>query len=328
MKPDLKKESEKLQWSWDQLSPDVLDGYLVKNHEDPRINLQSILTRSLLIDSLWPDEFADLISDELRFGAVLSWLLQRLNHGADRYSLLDSICQSEAAVPRFLLDAHAWLELSDCPVTNYVSEALGPVDADHPERLLDENALGTFERIWPVLLEGRNARAMRMIEFGPGSANDYRFLVSFGLSRFTEYRGIDISRRNVDNARRRCPDAAFSVGNIFESGLADNDADVVLVQDLFEHFSPAGLDAAMAEVMRVCRKEAWLHFFNAADIEQHEFQPVEDYFWNRLSIPRLVESLEQHASSVEVIVIQDMLNARFDYGRFYNPQAVTMIVAR
>jgi SAM-dependent methyltransferase len=328
MNPELKKESEKLQWVWDQRSSEALDAYLVVNQEDPRVNLQSILTRSFLIDALWPDEFTDLISDEIRFGAVLSWLLQRLSGGESRESLLDSICQSEGTLPQFIRDTCAWLESADCPVPDYVLHALSNVDADHPERLLDEGALSTFEDLWPLLLKSRPAGALRMVEFGSGSANDYRYLESFGLARFTEYRGLDISRRNIDNARRRCPSAAFEVGNIFESGLPDHAAEYVLVQDVFEHLSPAGLEVAIEEAMRVCRKEAWLHFFNAADTEQHEIQPVDDYYWNRLSIDRLVESLGKYAASVEVIVIQDMLNTRFDYGNFYNPEAVTIIASK
>lgn len=325
---ELKIESENLQYSWDQHSSEVLDEYLVINHEDPRMNLQSILTRAFIIDLLWPNEFNGLVSEELRFGAVLCWLVQRLNSGEERYSLLNTISQSESALPQFILDTYEWLESSECPISNYISDALSYADPDHPEHLLNEEALSTFEHLWSSLLGSRSAKMLRMIEFGPGSANDYRYLESFGLARFVEYRGIDISKRNIENARRRCPSAAFFVGNIFESGLPNDCTDYVLVQDLFEHFSPLGLEVSIEEAMRVCRKEAWLHFFNAADIEQHEIQPVDDYFWNRLSIKRLVDSLGKYASSVEVLVIQDMLNTKFDYGHFYNPEAITIIASK
>ena len=69
-------ENKHLKWSWDRYPSDHLDSYLVAATEDPRINCQSILTRALIIDSLWPNVFTDLIDAELRFGIVLTWLLQ------------------------------------------------------------------------------------------------------------------------------------------------------------------------------------------------------------------------------------------------------------
>ena len=325
---ELKAESENLRRSWDRHPSKLLDDYLVINHEDPRINLKSILTRAFIVDILWPGEFNDLISDELRYGAVLSWLVQQLNNGIQRYSLLNSISQLESTLPGFIPETYQWLESDDCPIPNYISDALSRADPDRPERLLNEQALGTFETLWPLLLETRTAELLPIIEFGPGSANDYRYLESFGLARFLQYSGIDISEKNIENARSRCPSATFSVGNIFDSHLPDNCTDYVLANDLFEHFSPAGLEVSIKQAMRVCKKEAWLHFFNAADIEQHEIQPVGDYFWNKLSIKKLVESIGKYASRVEVVIIGDMLNTKFGYENFYNAQAVTMIASK
>lgn len=328
MIPELKKESDNLQRSWDRHSAETLDEYLVINHEDPRINLQSILTRSFIIDSLWPNQYNDLISEELRFGTVLCWLIEKLNNDEERYSLLNTLSEPDSTVPQFIRETYEWLTAHDCPVSDYISDALCSTNPDHPEILLNEGALGTFQHIWSSLLSHHDAKCLSMIEFGPGSANDYRFLDSFGLARFVNYRGIDISRRNVENARRRYPSELFSFGNIFESGLPDDCTDYVLVHDLFEHFSPKGLEVSMAEVMRICKKEAWLNFFNAADCEEHEIEPVDEYFWNRLSIKAIVESLRKRASTVEVLVIQDILNTKFNYGQFYNPEAVTIIASK
>ncbi|MCD6288168.1 MAG: hypothetical protein J7M12_03545 [Candidatus Hydrogenedentes bacterium] len=74
-------ENARLNWSWDRFSCEHLDSYLVGGVEDPRINCQSILTRALIADTLWPDEHTDLIDAELRFGRVLTWLLVQLDQG-------------------------------------------------------------------------------------------------------------------------------------------------------------------------------------------------------------------------------------------------------
>lgn len=324
----LETESAKLKWAWDRHSSNFLDEYLVRNHEDPRVNIQSILTRSFVIDTLWPNQFDDLISDELRFGAIMCWFVKELGEGKNRYCILDSISRSDPVLPKFITETYEWLESKKCSIINYISAALSSDDPDHPEILLNQHALGTFEYIWSSLLHNRNAKRVSLTEFGPGSANDYRYFDSFGIARFIDYHGIDISKKNVLNARRRCPNTFFSVGSIFNSGLPDDSVDYILAHDLFEHFSPQGLEVSLSEVMRICKKEAWLNFFNATYAEEHFFEPYDDYYWNKLSIKRLIESLHEVSSTVEVIVIQDMLNTKYNYGSFYNPQAVTIIASK
>ena len=324
----LQNESNKLQYSWDRHPSDILDRYLVTNHEDPRINIQSILTRAFIIDHLWPNEFDDLISDELRFGSILCWMIQELRKDQDRYDLLEAISHADPVVPQYIRETYEWLETDDCPIGNYISDALLSTNPDRPEIFLSETALCTFEHFWSSLLHNRDVEQLSIIEFGSGSANDYRFFDSFGLARFIDYRGIDISRKNIENARRRYPSVVFSVGNIFDSGLSDDCADYVLVHDLFEHFSPKGLEISIAEVMRICKKEAWLHLFNATSAEDHRIEPFDQYYWNTLSIKRLAESIKRFASTVEFFAIQDILNAKYNYGQFYNPGAVTLIALK
>src|ERR1051326_1394858 len=70
----LKLESEKLVRSWMQHESAKLRDYLVAGVEDPRINLQSILSRHFLIRSIFGQKFHVLMEHECRFGAVMNWL--------------------------------------------------------------------------------------------------------------------------------------------------------------------------------------------------------------------------------------------------------------
>jgi hypothetical protein len=70
----IQQENDALRQMWEQHDAAHLDHYLVAGVEDPRLNIQSILTRALLADSLFPDRFAALINEELRFGTILTWL--------------------------------------------------------------------------------------------------------------------------------------------------------------------------------------------------------------------------------------------------------------
>jgi len=61
----LREETERLTWAWDRYPQEVLDNYLTVGVEDPRINVQSILTRSLVTRVLFPGEFEGLLDAEL-----------------------------------------------------------------------------------------------------------------------------------------------------------------------------------------------------------------------------------------------------------------------
>ena len=68
-------ENERLKASWDCFPAEHLATYLSIDEQDQRINTHSILTRALLIDTLWPGKFDAWIDEELRFGIVMTWLL-------------------------------------------------------------------------------------------------------------------------------------------------------------------------------------------------------------------------------------------------------------
>jgi hypothetical protein len=69
-------ETERLTRSWAQHEAAWLRDYLVAGVEDPRLNLQSILSRHFLVRALTQHHFDALMHQEYRFAAVLDWLLR------------------------------------------------------------------------------------------------------------------------------------------------------------------------------------------------------------------------------------------------------------
>lgn len=327
MENDFQAENRRLKASWDRFDAEYLDAYLVSGVEDPRINCQSIVTRALIADSIWPGEFTALINEELRFGAVLTWLVSELEGGADRSALRSSIIE-EGTCPRTVHETYEALESDDCPLPNYLSLALDYADVGGSAPALPVEVLDLFCDLWKSALAGREVERISVLEPACGSANDYRIISRCGLSKFIDYAGFDISGKNVANAKRRFPGADFFVASILSSGIRDRACDYLFVHDLFEHLSREGIDRALREVVRITRREAWLHFFNAADREDHLVHPVGSYYWNLLSTGRLVETLEELDATVDVIAVPQLLDEKFGFDRYYNLEAVTLMVSK
>src|SRR5262245_35688179 len=74
MNAALKVESEKLARSWMQHDATMLRDYLVASVEDPRINVQSILSRHFLAQAFAGERWTALQDQECRFAAVANWL--------------------------------------------------------------------------------------------------------------------------------------------------------------------------------------------------------------------------------------------------------------
>lgn len=322
----LQRETERLRWAWDKFPSQRLDTYLVSDVEDPRINAQSILTRALIADTLFPGQFTGLIEAEWRFGLCHTWLTQCLRQGHTRREILQRIeGKDDAACPEFLIHTYEFLQSATCPFPDYITEALLAPDSDDG-RLIPDNVLDTFASFWNRTLALYSDATISVVEPACGSANDYRYLVGHGLARFLKYRGFDLSRKNIANAQRRFPDTVFFVGNAIQIPMDDGACDYLFVHDLFEHLSPDAFEIALAEVLRVTRKEAWLSFFNMDAIPDHQFLPVEDYHWNTLSQTRTVETILRHAGDVEVVNIAELLRKKFEYATYYNPHAKTLMV--
>ena len=323
-------ENERLKASWNCHSAEQLATYLCIEEQDQRINTHSILTRALLSDTLWPGQFDALINEELRFGVVMTWLLQELRSGVNRFTLLDELDGSTQSrpIPEVVRQVVAWLQTEACTVSDYVTDALMSKDPDQPDWYLFEPALNTFCRLWASQVQGLTSERISILEIACGSGNDYQAIRDFGLAAHVSYSGFDISWKNISNARSQHPGVNFFEASVLRSGLPDNSFDYIFVHDLLGHLSPEGMEVAIAEIIRIARKEAWIHCYNVADIERHEIRPFQLYFRNRLSIPQFMASLEKAGASVDVISISDMLDRKFRFVPEYTATSGTFIARK
>jgi len=322
-------EEQNLRLSWDCHPSDFLDHYLVSGVEDPRINGQSILTRALLADTLCPGRFDTLITEELRFGAVLTWIVQQLENGSSRYELLDAIesgCRTD--VPEFIIKTFTWLQDRTCPIPDYISIALSHFDCDMPAACLPNLALDTFTTIWNERLSHMPSSVVSVLEVACGSANDYRFHDRCGLARHLNYTGIDIAARNIANARMHYPNADFRVQSILTAEMGDSSYDFVFCHDLIEHLSPDAMERALRKMFRIAADAVILHFFNATEAPDHEIVPVGRYHRNRVSIPKLVAFFEGLDAQVTCLEMAQWLQDKIGAPGYHNPNAFSLIVEK
>src|SRR3954454_7729619 len=138
MNTRLKRETVKLKKSWMQYEPAMLRDYLVEEGEDPRLNVQSVLSRHFLIETLFGNRFASMQEEELRFAVAMNWL-QKLKgiHSDDARTLLRALARGGdnaggIEIPHFISRI-----FSSLPVTvggsrapNYIEQALRAVQRD------------------------------------------------------------------------------------------------------------------------------------------------------------------------------------------------------
>lgn len=333
----LQMESRGLVRSWMQHDDAMLRDYLVRDAEDPRINIQSILTRHFLIELLFSGRYGSLFDRELTFALALHWL-QAQARQAGGYSRLQSIMaalldgESEAGglpIPHCVRESYANLPLTGegWSIPNYILEfpIPHPSQADEPRV---NPMLSVFEHLWRGLLALPPVapRTLSVLEPACGSANDYRYLASYGVARFLRYTGFDLCPKNIFNAQGMFPSVDFRGGNVLELELHDKSYDVAFVHDLFEHLSIPALEAAVAELCRVTRHCLCVHFFNMHDSPDHVVNPVGEYHWNALSLPATRALFERQGGTVEVFPIAHYLEEKFGCADYYNPNAFTFIV--
>ncbi len=322
-------EEYNLRCSWDCYPADFLDRYLVSGVEDPRINGQSILTRALLVDALYPGRFDALITEELRFGAVLTWILQQLEKGSTRQQLLDAIESPDpGCVPQFILKAAAWLREETCPIPDCIAAALCCHDGDQPRYCLSDLALDTFMTIWSEQLSQAPSTTMSVLEVACGSANDYRFLHQSGLARFLRYTGIDIATKNIANAKTHFPTVDFRVQSILTPEFPDSSYDCVFCHDLLEHLSLAAMEHALGEMLRIARKEVILHFFNAKWSGEHDVVPVRKYYRNQVSLEKITTFFERLGARATCLEMAQWLREKIEVSGYHNPNAFSIIVEK
>src|SRR5256885_9624729 len=217
----LKLETEKLIRSWMEHEPEHLSAYLVSGVEDPRINLQSVLTRHFMTRELFPGRFEMLMQEECRFAAALNWLNRpgpAFEDMETRAAILHALRQGSdnaegLPISEFLLNLFQNLPLSadSIRVPNYLEMLLAPA-AKETGSSIDSETAQTFQRIWRSVLSAcsREARGpFTVLEPAAGSANEYRFLDSYGIAPFLNYTGFDLCEKNVVNARALFPENKF-----------------------------------------------------------------------------------------------------------------------
>ena len=162
-------ETDRLIRSWRKHDPRVLRDYLVHDVEDPRINVQSVLTRHFLVERLFGGRFAALRDHELRFAAVMNWLLATLRPPEARQlhdDLLRALLDGDDPpagidVPAFVTETFAALpaQADGLDVDDYITDVLVKPPAPPTEPPLDEYVLSSFQTLWRAALAAPTAAA-------------------------------------------------------------------------------------------------------------------------------------------------------------------------
>jgi ubiquinone/menaquinone biosynthesis C-methylase UbiE len=271
----------------------MLDRYLVSGYQNPRINLQSILLRHFLAERATGAGHSDLVAGEFRQAVELNEVLRQraLELGVKMGSYLNP--SRQAAVLR-------------------VDEAIA-------DREL------TYVELWREALSAAKTDApLRVIELACGSANDYRAFVESGLAGHLDYRGLDLTVKNIENAGRRFPGVAFEVGDVRDVKHPDGAFDYVIASDVFEHLSLDDMERALDEAMRLATRGMALTFFNMSESAEHEDRPTKLYHWNRLSRPRIEARLRERFLSMRVVPIASWVREQHGYAHSYNPHAYSI----
>jgi SAM-dependent methyltransferase len=338
IEPSLQAESDNLARSWMQHDADMLRDYLVASVEDPRLNLQSVLSRHFLARALTAERFSALMEQEFRFAAAMNWLtgfagrlgeagdldlvLYALRRGADNIEGIE--------IPGFIVQTFAALPATADGLTipNYIASFLSGTRLVKGQAQLHKPSLECFRKLWQKALAAELPLRIRpsVLEPACGSANDYRFLHAYGLARLVDYTGFDLCARNIENARALFPGVRFAVGNVFEITAPDQAFELCFVHDLFEHLSLQGMQTAVKEVCRVTRQGLCVSFFNMDEIRDHQVRPVEEYHWNLLSMARMRELFANCGFAAQVVHIGTFLRQQIGCEQTHNLNAYTFLL--
>ena len=339
---------------WSQHDPTWLRDYLVDGVEDPRLNVQSILSRHFLLRALFEDPPHGLMLEEYRFAAVLRWLKstsELMNDPESRASVLDALRRDSdnsegLEIPAFISCAFKELpsKAGEYQFENYLDEFLAHQSPQMEE--ITTQWLDAFARQWNQRLAGLRVKPSSpiqqerslssgaelqnkrpsLLEPACGSANDYRFLDRYGIAQFLTYTGFDLCQKNVNNARQLFPTVRFLQGNVFEINAPDKTYDFCLVHDLFEHLSPDGIEQAVREICRVTRQAMCVGFFQMAEIPEHLVRPRDEYYWNLLSVAQMKRLFASHGFAAQTIHIDSFLYDHTGAPGTHNPDAYTFIL--
>jgi ubiquinone/menaquinone biosynthesis C-methylase UbiE len=291
--PRIAKEEQQLRKAWVRHRSEMLDVYLVSGYQDPRLNIQSILGRHMLVRALFGSAFESLMQEELAFAVELN---------------------EEMRVRARELGVSLGVTM-DAERRAGMQRVMEPIDPK----------ASTYAHRWREALEGRRARPLRVVELACGSANDYRAFVDYGIARFLDYTGFDLNPKNVANAKERFPDVDFREGSILSLPLADRSVHYVVAFDILEHLSLQAMQQALDEAVRVARRGLYIAFFRMAEAPEHVEQPRGHYHYNTLSAPRMRSYLEQRYSSVDLVSVDAYLQQKFGYSHTHNRMAYSVV---
>ncbi|MBE0534046.1 MAG: class I SAM-dependent methyltransferase [Phycisphaerae bacterium] len=328
-------ECEGLVRAWGRYGRGHLRDYLVQGVEDPRINIQSILTRHFLIEQLFGSRFEAVAEAELHFAIVMNWLMKvvsesrRAEHLSD---VLDALMDGSGAagcapIPSYVRRDFDRLprEIGGSEIGNYISEVLMWAPVEAVALPLPESAMNTFATVWGRLLAGERCGRVSVIEPACGSANDYRFIDAYGIARHVDYHGFDLCGKNIDNARQMFGDISFAWGNALAIHRANKSFDCCFVHDLLEHLSIAAGELALEEILRVTRRACCLGLFNTGGDGEHVERRVDDYYWNTLSLSRIEAFLAARGWAAQIVHVDTLLRGRFQCGDTHNRGACTVV---
>ena len=287
------------------------------------------MTRHFLIERLFGKRFDYLAEHELRLGLVVNWLLRLLKKSVTAGQLqavLDALLTGRSDAEGLQVPSYVSATFSDLMLPNYICDLLNWAPVETTEAPIPEYLVSTFQAIWSEVLRDEQTRSISILEPACGSANDYRFIETFGIARLLDYTGFDLCDKNIHNAKQICPRVRFEVGNVLEIGADDKAFDHCFVHDLFEHLSIEALEAAISELCRVTRRNICAAFFNMHEGERHIIRTVGDYHWNTLSAARTKAVFKSHASSVQVIHVDEFLTTQFGCSDTHNKSAYTFVI--
>jgi hypothetical protein len=329
MKESLRLETQRLTKSWMRHDNNVLRNYLVRDVQNPRINVQSILTRHFLLKQLFGERFEDLMEQELRFALVVNWLLRLLKKSIKTdqlHAVLDALLAGEDQVEGLKIPPYISETFSALALPNYICDLLYWPPIETTETPIPEYLMSTFQMIWREILANEQPRRISVLEPACGSANNYRFLEAYGIARLLDYTGFGLCDKNINNARCMFPDVCFEVGNVLEIKAGNATYDYCFIHDLFEHLSIEAMEVAIAEICRVTCKGICAGFFNMHDGEQHKIQFAGDYHWNKLSMAETRLVFKRYASKIQAIHIDTFLRSKFHCEDAHNKCAYTLII--
>jgi len=338
------RETADLARSWGKHDRGFLRDYLVRDVEDPRINIQSVLTRHFLMERVLPGRFGQLKEHELRFAITANWLLGIRKDAALAARHDDILCALLAGpdeqpdgseMPHWVRGVFSSLPAGadGLEVPDYISDVLVlPAPARQDEPPLPDCAASTFLGLFRQALAGvAGAPGDRpaVIEPACGSANDYRYLDAFGIAAHIDYTGFDLCQKNIENALDMFPAVDFRAGNVLAIEAGERAFEICIVHDLFEHLSIEAMAKGIAEVCRVTGSSILAHFFQMHDEPEHLVRTHEDYHWNRLSLAKVAQLFQAEGFElVRAVSIADLVAARFQGARTHNVYAWTLHLER